>query len=90
MNAENQEFTISWKYLLPSQFHALRDMVLQCCCRFFLYPFQQSWRGLVRVEWHDQDYLHLKCHVVCRGLATPDLEYTSGVRCFYMRGNNVI
>ena len=25
------------------------------------------------VEWHGQDYLHLKWHVVCSGLATPDL-----------------
>ena len=24
-------------------------------------------------EWHDQDYLRLKWHVVCRGLATPGL-----------------
>ena len=30
--------------------------------------------GLVNVEWHDQDYLHLKRHVVCSGLATPDLK----------------
>ena len=28
--------------------------------------------GVVNVEWHGQDYLHLKWHVVCFGLATPD------------------
>ena len=27
--------------------------------------------GVVNVEWHGQDYLHLKWHVVCSGLATP-------------------
>ena len=30
--------------------------------------------GMVNVEWHGQDYLHLKWHVVCSGLATPVLE----------------
>ena len=30
--------------------------------------------GMVNVEWHGQDYLHLKWHVVCRGLATPALD----------------
>ena len=29
---------------------------------------------MVNVEWHGQDYLHLKWHVVCPGLATPDLK----------------
>ena len=29
---------------------------------------------MVKVEWHDQDYLHLKWHVVYRGLAIPDLD----------------
>ena len=29
---------------------------------------------MVKVEWHDQDYLYLKWHVVCRGLATPLLD----------------
>ena len=29
---------------------------------------------MVIVEWHAQDYLHLKWHVVCRGLATPAIE----------------
>ena len=27
------------------------------------------------VEWHGQDYLHLKWHVVYSWLATPALEY---------------
>ena len=31
--------------------------------------------GVVKVEWHDQDYLHLKWHVVSSGLATPVLEH---------------
>ena len=31
--------------------------------------------GVVNVEWHGQDYLHLKWHVVCSGLATPGLDY---------------
>ena len=26
---------------------------------------------MVKVEWHVQDYLHLKWHVVLRRLATP-------------------
>ena len=30
--------------------------------------------GLVNVEWHGQDYLHLKWHVVCSELATSGLE----------------
>ena len=30
--------------------------------------------GVVNVEWHGQDYLHLRWHVVCSGLATPDLD----------------
>ena len=30
--------------------------------------------GVVNVEWHGKDYLHLKWHVVCSGLATPDLK----------------
>ena len=30
--------------------------------------------GMVNVEWHGQDYLHLKWHVVCSRLATPDLN----------------
>ena len=29
--------------------------------------------GVVNVEWHGQDYLYLKWHVVCSGLATPVL-----------------
>ena len=29
--------------------------------------------GMVNVEWHGQDYLHLKWHVVCSELPTPDL-----------------
>ena len=29
--------------------------------------------GVVNVEWHGQDYLHLKWHMVCSGLATPGL-----------------
>ena len=29
---------------------------------------------MVNAEWHDQDYVHLEWHVVCRGLATPTLE----------------
>ena len=28
---------------------------------------------MVKVKWHGQDYLHLKWHVVCCGLATPAL-----------------
>ena len=32
--------------------------------------------GVVNVEWHGQDYLHLKWHVVCSGLATPGIEGT--------------
>ena len=34
-------------------------------------------QGVVKVEWHDQDYLHFKWHVVCRGLATPALYQRS-------------
>ena len=30
---------------------------------------------MVNIEWHGQNYLHLKWHVVCSGLATPGLEY---------------
>ena len=30
--------------------------------------------GAVNVEWHGQDYLHLKWHVVCSGLATSGLS----------------
>ena len=30
--------------------------------------------GVVNLEYHDQDYLHLKWHVVGRGLATPILD----------------
>ena len=29
--------------------------------------------GVVNVEWHGQDYLHFKWHVVCFGLASPAL-----------------
>ena len=29
--------------------------------------------GVVNVEWHGQDYLHLKWHVLYSGLATPAL-----------------
>ena len=36
--------------------------------------------GVVNVEWHGQDYLHLKWHVVCSGLATPGVEYTVAYR----------
>ena len=36
--------------------------------------------GVVNVEWHDQDYLHLKWHVVCRGLATPGLDVIHAAR----------
>ena len=32
--------------------------------------------GVVNVEWHGQDYLHLKWHVVCFGLA-PLVEVNS-------------
>ena len=31
--------------------------------------------GVVNVEWHGQDYLHLKWQVVCSGLATPGVKY---------------
>ena len=31
--------------------------------------------GVVNVEWHGQDYLHLKWHVVYSGFATPDLHH---------------
>ena len=34
--------------------------------------------GVVNVEWHGQDYLHLKRHIVCSGLATPGLGATLG------------
>ena len=30
--------------------------------------------GVVNVEWYGQDYLHRKWHVVCSGLATPNLD----------------
>ena len=30
--------------------------------------------GVVNVEWHGQDYLHLKWHVVCSGLVTPGVS----------------
>ena len=35
--------------------------------------------GVGYVEWHGHDYLHLKWHVVCSGLATPALgaKYSS-------------
>ena len=36
---------------------------------FFI--FLTTMEGVVNVEWHGQDYLHLKWHVVCSGLATP-------------------
>ena len=35
---------------------------------FFI--FLAIMEGVVKVEWHGQDYLHLKWHVVCSGLAT--------------------
>ena len=30
--------------------------------------------GVVNVEWHGQDYLHLKWHVVCSGLVTTGID----------------
>ena len=38
---------------------------------FFILPSNHG--RVVNVEWHGQDYLHLKWHVVCSGLANPDL-----------------
>ena len=35
---------------------------------------------MVNVEWHGQDYLHLKWHVVCSGFITPGLDATLGNR----------
>ena len=37
---------------------------------------------MVSVERHGQDYLHLKWHVACSGLATPDLNH-------YLRRNRI-
>ena len=37
--------------------------------------------GVVNVEWHGQDYLHLKWHVVCSGLATPGIEQQQRWTC---------
>ena len=30
--------------------------------------------GVVNIEWHGQDYLHFKWHVVCSGLTTPAMD----------------
>ena len=38
-------------------------------------------KGVVNVEWHGQDYLHLKWHVVCSGLATPVLVFKLAKQC---------
>ena len=46
--------------------------------RLFSLSFLAIMEGVVNVEWHGQDYLHLKWHVVCSGLATPDIDYTIG------------
>ena len=40
--------------------------------------------GVVKVEWHGQDYLHLKWHVVCPGLATPALNPDINPVCVYL------
>ena len=40
-------------------------------------PDPQRWT----VEWHGQDYLHLKWHVVFPGLATPDLDHLQMIMC---------
>ena len=34
--------------------------------------------GVVNVEWHGQDYLLIKWHVVCSGVITPGLGSTIG------------
>ena len=41
--------------------------------------------GVVNVESHGQDYLHLKWHVVCSGLATPDLDSLKVARERHLR-----
>ena len=37
--------------------------------------------GVVNVEWHGQDYLHLKWHVVYSEFATPGLDAKERVGC---------
>ena len=48
---------------------------------------------VVNVEWHGQDYLHLKWHMVCSGLATPALDHSGDSDvdgCDYDNYNNVV
>ena len=40
--------------------------------------------GVVNVEWYGQDYLHLKWHVVCSGLATPALNFSAHFQMVYL------
>ena len=51
----------------------------------YLYPFWHSGGGLVKVEWHVQDYLHLKWHVELRRLATPAVDGNAAYYCTFLQ-----